>query len=107
MRVILLKKQLTYSPTAGESMQTLPAMRLRKWVAGGGVNEERTATPLPPKKSLEELFTNYDTLSRKQHVFGYQSAAIYVCSFCSPRIRPTAIVKVKGFSFRVVQTQKG
>lgn len=40
--------------------------------------DERTAT-LDKKKSLTELFTNYYTLSRRQFVFGYQSAPIYVC----------------------------
>jgi len=84
MLVILLKKQLTYSPTAGESMQSLPAMRLQKWVAG----VERKRNSDSKKKGLTELFTNYDTLSRRQLVFGYQSAAIYVYLFSSPRIRP-------------------
>ena len=40
MRVILVKKQLTYSRAAGESMQSLPAMRRRKWVKGLGGEEE-------------------------------------------------------------------
>jgi hypothetical protein len=81
MRVILLKKQLTYSPTEGESIQSLPAIIFQKWRegrrGGGGKRGKKERTATPEKKSLTELFTNYDTLSRRQLVFGYQSVEIY------------------------------